>query len=280
MSMLRSGRMEATGTATPVPSATVLLLRTGPSGGMEVFLQERTIESDFAGGAYVFPGGKVDPRDTDMPPEVLGEVDAAALQRDLGTATPAAAVALVVAAVREAFEEAGVLLARRGGGHVDADYLADPDVEAMRAALAARRSTADWRPFLRDRGLVLDLAALVPFAWWITPHGLHRRYSTRFFVAAVPPGQATTLGHDGSEMTDSVWASPAAALAAGESGERVVIYPTRRTLAALAAHDSVDDAITAARAGAVDLRPIVPILRRLPDGHGVQHPDGGPIETV
>lgn len=280
MSTLRSGRLEVRGTATAVPSATVLLVRTSPSGEMEVFLQERTIESDFAGGAYVFPGGKLDARDGRMPPEVLGDVDAAALQRDLGTATPDAAVALAVAAVREAFEEAGVLLAHRDGMPVDAEFLADPEVVAMRAALAARDTDTDWRPFLRAHGLVLDLAALVPFAWWITPHGLHRRYSTRFFLAAVPPGQAAALGHDGDEMTDSVWASPAAALAAGESGERVVIYPTRRTLAALAEHPTVEAAIAAARAGAVDLRPIVPILRRGPDGPGVQHPDGGPIETV
>jgi 8-oxo-dGTP pyrophosphatase MutT (NUDIX family) len=280
VSKLRSGRLEVRGTATAVPSATVLLLRTSPSGEMEVFLQERTIESDFAGGAYVFPGGKLDTRDARMPAEVLGDLDAAALRRDLGTATPDAAVALAVAAVREAFEEAGVLLAHRDGTPVGPEFLADPEVVAMRAALAARGTDTDWRPFLRAHGLVLDLAALVPFAWWITPHGLHRRYSTRFFVAAVPPGQAAALGHDGDEMTDSVWASPAAALAAGESGERVIIYPTRRTLAALAEHATVEAAIAAARAGAVDLRPIVPILRRSPDGPGVQHPDGGPIETV
>lgn len=280
MTRLRSGRVGGDTTTTAVPSASVLLLRGSSSGGVEVFLQQRTIASDFAGGAYVFPGGKVDPQDRDMPPEVLGEVDAVALQRGLGTRTPGDALALAVAAIREAFEEAGVLLASRDGHVVAGDELGRPEVVAMREALAARHEAADWRSFLSEEGLVLDLSALVPFAWWVTPHGIHRRYSTRFFVAAVPAGQGDRLAHDGSEMTDSVWIDPAAALAAGESGERVIIYPTRRTLAALAAHPTVDAALAAARSGAVDMRPIVPILRRTSDGMGVQHPDGGPIETV
>ncbi len=280
MTELRSGRHQTGTTATAVPSASLLLLRDAPTGGLEVFLQERTLASDFAGGAYVFPGGKVDAQDTDMPAEVLGDVDVAALQRALGAATPSTAIALVVAAIRETFEEAGVLLARRDGQVVGGDELGHPDVVAMRTALADRHGHADWRPFLASRGLVLDLAALVPFAWWVTPHGVHRRYSTHFFVAAVPPDQVDHLAHDGSEMTDSVWIDPAAALAAGESGARVIIYPTRRTLSALAASTTVDAAMAAARSGAVDLRPIVPILRRTPDGMGVQHPDGGPVEMV
>lgn len=280
MTQLRSGRVGGDFTATPVESASLVLLRTSATGGVEVFLQERTIESDFAGGAYVFPGGKVDAQDRDMPDDVVGVCDIVALQRTLDTSTPDLAVALAVAALREAFEEAGVLLASRDGHVVDGSELADPDVVAMRAALAARHSGADWRPFLRQRGLVLDLGALTPFAWWITPHGVHRRYSTHFFVAAVPADQTETLAHDGAEMTDSVWVDPAVALAAGESGEHVIIYPTRLTLAALAAFDTVDQALQAARNGAVDLRPIVPVLRRTDDGMGVQHPDGGAVEMV
>lgn len=280
MTQLRSGRVGGDFTATPVQSASLLLLRSSRTGGVEVFLQERTIESDFAGGAYVFPGGKVDAQDRGMPDEVLGSCDLGALARTLDAASTDVAVALAVAALREAFEEAGVLLARRDGQVVGRQELDHPDVVAMRAALAQRHSTADWRPFLQQRGLVLDLGALTPFAWWITPHGVHRRYSTHFFVAAVPPGQAETLAHDGSEMTDSVWIDPSAALATGASGERVIIYPTRLTLAALAQFDTVDQALQAARNGAVDLRPIVPVLRRSSDGLGVQHPDGGPVEMV
>lgn len=277
---LRSGRVQEADTVSPVPSATVLLLREGDDGTPQVFLQERHVESDFAGGAYVFPGGKVDDDDRAMPGDVLGPVDAATLQARLGTSTPDEAVALAVAAVREAFEEAGVLLATRGSEPVSPSFVAGLDAQRMRAALAERGSNTDWRPWLRDHDLVLDLGCLVPFAWWITPHGVHRRYSTRFFVARVPPGQAGTLGHDGSEMTDSVWAPPSTALAAGESGQRVVIYPTRRTLARLADFDDVDAVLAAARAGAVDLRPIVPVLRHTEDGIGVQHPDGGPVEIV
>lgn len=280
MTQLRSGRVGDATTATAVPSSSLLLLRDAPTGGIEVLLQERALRSDFAGGAYVFPGGKVDAVDRDMPADLLGEVDGPALQRTLDATSPTDAVSLVVAAIRETFEEAGVLLARRDGEVVGARELAHPDVVAMRTALADRQSAVDWRPLLAARGLVLDLAALVPFAWWVTPHGVHRRFSTHFFVAAVPPGQVDHLAHDGTEMTDSVWIDPAAALAAGESGARVIIYPTRRTLAALAVHATVDAALSAARSGDVDRRRIVPILRRTPDGLCVQHPDGGPIETV
>lgn len=277
---LRSGRVQEADTVSPVASATVLLLREGDDGSAEVFLQERHVESDFAGGAYVFPGGKVDDIDRAMADDLLGPVDATTLQARLGTSTPDEAVALAVAAVREAFEEAGVLLATRGSESVPPSLVASADAQRMRAALADRGSDTDWRPWLRDHDLVLDLGSLVPFAWWVTPHGVHRRYSTRFFVARVPPAQAGTLGHDGSEMTDSVWVRPSTALAAGESGDRVVIYPTRRTLARLAGFDDVDAVMAAARAGAVDLRPIMPVLRHTDDGIGVQHPDGGPVETV
>lgn len=302
MTTLASGR--TTGTATAVPSATVVLVRPrrgisgddgggddgagdvghgdgrGSGEGLEVFLQERTIQSDFAGGAYVFPGGKVDDRDRAMDDHLLGEVDATWLQACLGTTTANEAVALAVAAVRESFEEAGVLLARRGGDLVDGAFLAAAHTRAMRSDLADRSTDTDWRPWLAAHDLVLDLAALAPFAWWITPHGVHRRYSTRFFVAVVPPDQQTTLGHDGREMTDSVWLGPGAALAAGQAGERMMIYPTRMTLARLAEHADVAAVMAAARSGDVDLRPIVPLVRRGPDGPGVQHPDGGPVAVV
>lgn len=272
----RAGRLVA-GTATPVPSATVLLLRPGRDGhGIEVFLQERTLASDFAGGAYVFPGGKVDPRDADMDPERLGPIDQAALRRAIGVE----GVALAVAAIREAFEEAGVLLATRDGRPLDAADLASPDFVDARGRLAERGRDHDWRPFLAKHELVLDLGALAPFAWWITPHGVHRRFSTRFFLAAVPSEQLPALGHDGDEMTDSVWLSPQAALAAAEAGERTIIFPTRRTLTALAEHDTVEDALAAARSGRVDLRPVLPLLRRRDGVTGVQHPDGGPVEVV
>lgn len=278
MSLLARDQLTAGATATPVPSATVILLRDAPGGGMEVLLQERTLRSDFAGGAYVFPGGKVDPRDARMPPDVLGPVDAGRLQRQLGTSSPTEAIALAVAGVREAWEEAGVLLATRGGRRVDHDLVTSVDATALRADLAARDRDVDWRPWLREHELVLDLATLAPFAWWITPHGLHRRYSTRFFVTRVPPEQAQAWGHDGREMTDSVWLAPRRAAEAGATGERSVIYPTRRTLERLAGYPDVAAVLAAAADGRVDLRPIVPLLRRGPDGLGVQHPDGGPVE--
>lgn len=272
------------GTATPVAAATAVVLREpalGTSGqGMEVLLQERVLRADFAGGALVFPGGKADAQDVSLAPALRLGVDDVMLRRRLGTQTRAGALALVVAAVRETFEEAGVLFARRGGEVVDEDFLAQDHALRMRASLADRDADADWRPWLAAHDLRLDVGALVPFAWWITPHGVRRRFSTRFFVARVPDCQAHAAGHDGTEMTDTVWLSPEDALTASERGDRTVIYPTRRTLAALAAHDSVEGVMRAARDGAVDLRPIVPLLRPGPTGPGVQHPDGGPVEAV
>lgn len=274
--LTRAGR--TVGTVTAVPASTVLLVRQGD--GVEVFLQERTLASDFAGGAYVFPGGKVDPRDHAIDPQALGTSDVRGLVASFGGPTPQDTRALAVAAIRETFEEAGVLLATHDRRPLSAEEVSSPSFLEARAGLAERGRDYDWRPFLAEHGLVLDLQALAPFAWWITPHGVFRRFSTRFFLAAVPPLQVPLLGHDGLEMTDSLWLRPAVALAAAEAGERTIIFPTRRTLMLLAEFDTVAEAMAAARGGQVDLRPILPLLRRIDGVTRVQHPDGGPLEDV
>jgi 8-oxo-dGTP pyrophosphatase MutT (NUDIX family) len=229
---------------TPREAATVMLVRDAPQ--LEVFMLRRTLDAEFMGGAYVFPGGAVDAGD--RAPELLGRChgrDDSAASTQLGL--HAGGMGFWVAAIREAFEEAGVLLARSAatGRPVDLD---DP-------AAAARLDAARWalgrgeRPFVEivvDEDLVLDAGALHVFSHWITPPESPRRFDTWFFVAAAPEGHAYL--HDDSETVASVWIRPAAALAGAERGELDIIFPTMRNLEQLARFRSARellDAVTA-----------------------------------
>lgn len=276
---LRVGRV-VEGTRPAVASSSIVLVRDrAPGGALEVLMLERHIETDFAGGALVFPGGKVDEQDRELPAERVSGADAANLADELGAATPEEGLGLAVAAVREAFEEAGVLLARDPAGRrVDAGTLSSEPFVAARAALASRETTYDWRPFLAEHGLVLDLAELAFFMWWATPDGLHRRYDTRFFVARVPDVQVDALAHDDVETTSLSWLTPAEALAAGRTGRFTVIYPTRKLLEALAGFASSDELLAAARDGRTDRRRLKPVIVTVDGRKMVQHPDGGTPE--
>ena len=264
------------GTTEPVDAATVLLLREGPSG-MEVFLLERHLKSDFAGGAYAFPGGKVDAQDLALPAERWTGVDPVRVVDAVGARSPEHAVGLLVAAVRETFEEAGPLLAHRADGTpVTAEDLASPSFLDARRRLAARGEPWDWAPWLEQEDLVLDLGALQPVARWCTPHGMHKRFDARFLAVRLPEQQTDALGHDDVETTDSVWRRPADALAAAERGEVVIIFPTRRTLQALDERGSVD----AVMAGPGDPRRILPAIVLVDGEPRVRHPDGGPPSAI
>lgn len=262
-----------------VDAATVVLARDRPAGdALEVLLLERHLRSDFAGGALVFPGGKVDDRDCALSGERWRGADLDAWAAAMGT-DRAGALGLLVAGVRETFEEAGVLLASRGDGTpVSAADLATEDALAMRRRLAVRGEDHDWEPWLAERGFVLELGWLALWSWWVTPKGQHRRFDTRFLVARLPADQSA--GYDAVETTDLRWTTPAEALEAQARGEVTVIYPTRRNLAALMAYRDVASLLHAAAAGEVDQRRIEP---RIVDVEGmamVQHPDGGPPEPV
>jgi 8-oxo-dGTP pyrophosphatase MutT (NUDIX family) len=222
-----------------VDASTILLLHDPPatSGpGLEVLLLERHIESDFAGGALVFPGGKVDATDRALPPERYSGRDPAAWRSALGADTDEQALGLLVAAVRETFEEADVLLATRAGAPVTDEDLASPSFVEARRRLSSRDEDFDWTSWLAEEDLVLDLGALALWAWWVTPKGQHKRFDTRFFVARLPAEQSAA--HDDIEMTSLRWTTPQAALEAQRAGEMTVIYPTRKNLEALAAHAS------------------------------------------
>ena len=219
--------------AVPKDAATVMLVR-DTAAGMEVFLQRRVSGMAFAGGMTVFPGGGVDQRDVDATVAWHGP-DPDWWAHRFGC-SPALARALVCAAVRETFEESGVLLAGSADGSVVAD--ARP-YHAARAALVARE--VSFAGFLADAGLVLRADLLRPWANWVTPAPEPRRFDTRFFLAALPSGQ-----HADGETTEAdrtAWQRPAAALDDWRRGECALMPPTWVMLSDLAEHPTVADAL-------------------------------------
>ncbi len=272
----------------PVAAVTVILVRDGPAAGaagaghvtgLEVLLLERHGDSDFAPGALVFPGGKLERADAALPDGRAHLPEPQAWARRLGVADAARARTMLIAAVRETFEEAGILLARHEDGtSLAARPLPGGELAEVRARMAARDGAHDWTAWLAGQGLVLDLEVLAMWSWWVTPAGLPRRFDTRFLIAPLPAGQEAS--HDAVETTAMRWITPAAALAAHAAGELHVIYPTRCTLEQLAAYPGAGAAVAAARSGAVDLRRIEPRVVRVDGVPRVQHPDGGPPAPV
>ncbi len=271
-----------------VDAVTVILVRDAPArdggshgqaGGLEVLLLQRHGASAFAPGALVFPGGKLDPTDAALPPDRVDLAEPHAWAARLGLPDGERARAMLVAAVRETFEESGILLAR----HADGTSLAErplpaDEVTELRTLMAARDGAHDWTRWLTERNIVLELSSLEMWSWWVTPAGLPKRFDTRFLVAALPAHQEAS--HDAVETTAMRWIAPAAALAAHERGELHVIYPTRCTLGQLAAHTSAAEVLRAARSGSVDLRRIEPRVVQVDGRPMVQHPDGGPPAAV
>jgi 8-oxo-dGTP pyrophosphatase MutT (NUDIX family) len=275
----RAGRYHEETSAPAVDATTVVLARNAAAGGIEVLLLERHLNSDFAGGAFVFPGGKVDPADAGLSTQRWTGADLGVWRGRLGADDEAVALALLVAGVRECFEEAGVLLARHADGRpVSADELVSDSFVAARTRLASRDERYDWRPWLEEEDLVLDLGALALWSWWVTPEGQHKRFDTRFLVAALPAGQQATS--DEVETTSLRWIAPDEALAAHARDEVMVIYPTRRNLRDLAGFRDTDTLMRAARAGDVDQRRIQPRVVRVDGTMMVQHPDGDPPEVI
>lgn len=223
--------------AAPKDAATVMLLRNGATGP-EVFLQRRVKGMPFAGGMTVFPGGGVDNRDADASVAWSGP-DADWWAERFGC-SPDVARALVSAAVRETFEEAGVLLA--GPDHTtvvgDTSRYAD-----ARAALVSRE--VSLAKFLADEGLVVRADLLRPWANWVTPEDEPRRYDTRFFLAAMPEGQRADAVT--TEATEAYWATPNQALEDFEQGRCHLLPPTRVTLSELAGCGSLLAAFAAER---------------------------------
>jgi 8-oxo-dGTP pyrophosphatase MutT (NUDIX family) len=221
--------------ATPaLASATVVLLREG-AGGPEVFLLRRHGLSDVLGGAYVFPGGKVDPEDAALDSRL--DQSRQALHAALGEPrlAPLEAAALYAAAVREVFEETGVLFA-----HVTAETAA--------TAWAQLRAGTDFHALAAQLALALSVQGVLPWSRWITPAVggvVRKRFDTRFFVAVLPAGQQAR--HDDHEATEGLWLSPRAALERYWDGAIELAPPQIMTLAHLARHASAAAVLDEAR---------------------------------
>ena len=225
---------------TPVrPAATVVMLRDAPAG-LEVFLMKRHTLSDVLGGAYVFPGGKVDALDAELDmaahlDQPLPVLHAGLNEADISERT---AGGLYVAALREAFEESGILMAQG---------LVCEGVDCSRAA-ALLREGHGFNAVLAQMGLRLQTRSLVPWTRWITPTSpsvMNKRFDTRFFVSAVPAGQVAI--HDNHETTDSIWLAPRTALQQYWAGQIALAPPQIMSLAHLARHASVDSVMAQAR---------------------------------
>ncbi len=234
----------------PLPSSTMLMLRDDAEAGLQVFMVKRNYAIDFASGALVFPGGKLAAGDSD--PALAahlrpGRLDAALLPYALG-------------AIRESFEESGLLLARPKGS--------DRFLDAARV-----QKLHDWRePLNRGEKTLRDLAeaeqldyavdAVVPFAHWITPEAMPKRFDTWFFLAPAPADQIGS--HDGSEAVESEWVNPHGALADWEARRKTIVFATRMQLVKLGR--SGDSATAFAAAAAAPIMSVMPVLDKTAPG--------------
>ncbi len=224
---------------TAVPAATILMLRDGPSG-LEVFMVVRHHQIDFASGALVFPGGKISAGDREV--------------RDLCTGDEGlidSQLALHVGAIREAFEECGILLARPLNS---SDLISGEELQRLgplRQPLSVGELTI--RDFLLQQKLILACDLLTRFSHWITPEMMPKRFDTQFYVAAAPQDHLAI--HDGFESVDSIWISPEQAIKEADDGKRTVIFPTRMNIEMLGNSDSVEAALIDA-----DNRDIVTVM--------------------
>ena len=260
------------------PAATVMLLRDGDAG-VEVFMLRRTLSAAFAGGQFVFPGGKVDGEDHSerLEPVCDGLDDASASER-LGL--DHGGLAWLVAAVRECFEEAGVLLARRSDASEAVRFGVDLDsgvmAEAREHVHSGERSLAE---LCSQHDLRLMVNQIGFTSHWITPVGERRRFDTRFLVTVAPPGQEPL--HDGGETIESLWVEPEDALARAAAGELQMFPPTVANLRWLrgfgTAKEAVASALTSPRPD-----PILPRVRVDDSGRfvGIALPGDADYEQV
>jgi 8-oxo-dGTP pyrophosphatase MutT (NUDIX family) len=265
--LVAEARAYADGTRTPADprdAATVVLLRRGGSGP-EVYLLQRQTSMAFAGGFCVFPGGGVDPRDFDTDVAWAGPAPGTWATR-LGV-DDSMAGALVCAAVRETFEESGVLLAGASGDEVVADTTGD-DWEEDRRALEARELSLT--EFLDRRGLVLRSDLLGVWSGWLTPVFEPRRYRTWFFVAELPEGQRT---RDVSTESDEVtWLGAMEAVEAVEAEKMFMLPPTYFTCLEVAQHATPAEVLAAAEERSVEM--FTPSVERDGEVDYLSMPDG------
>jgi 8-oxo-dGTP pyrophosphatase MutT (NUDIX family) len=262
--------VEVPGPVNARDAATIMLVRDTHVDGddsLEVCMLRRHLDSDFVGGAYVFPGGKVEDSDRDGSTREVcrgrSDAEASALLE-----IPTGGLAFWVAALRECFEEAGVVLAYRAES--DPQSLVDATSLEVRARLRSLRQSVnagelEFFDACRQEGICLAVDRVHYFSHWVTPEMAPKRYDTRFFVAALPPGQVPV--HDDLEMVDTVWVQPAEALRRAREGQFDVIFPTMKNLQAISRFKTSSELLEAA--AAVERVPTI-LPRVVADGGGVR----------
>ncbi len=241
----------------PILSSTVIPVRNG-SDGLEVFMLLRNPKSDFASGALVFPGGKVDKEDgSDKLYKLCDQADF--LEKD--------SLSIRVGAIRETFEESGMLFVRQKGKKtmITADHLAL--LQDDRVLLNHKKITI--AQFLESRGLIMACDYLTYFAHWITPEPLPMRFDTHFFLAPVPLGFTGT--HDGEESVDSLWITPEKAVMDADAGKYTLMFPTRMNLLKLGEKKKVSEAILETKLHSVST--IMPVIERKKTGCFISIPE-------
>lgn len=253
--------------ADPVLSATILLLRDAPR--LQVLMVKRHYEIDFASGALVFPGGKANEEDADPAWADWTDGDFAGEEQ-----------AARISAVREAFEESGIILARPKAARGKGAKLVGQDVADVLAPMRGPvdRREASFLELMRAHDLVLALDALVHFGHWITPTMMPKRFDTHFYLAATPPGQIAE--QDGRETTEAVWLVPQDALEMAEAGEATIIFPTRMNLGKLAEVETTEAALGRFASEAVVT--VLPYVGEDDDGAPCLHipEEAGYIQTI
>jgi 8-oxo-dGTP pyrophosphatase MutT (NUDIX family) len=238
----------------PRPAATLLLLRDGVAG-LEVLMTARHEESGFAAGALVFPGGKVEPEDRALRPSCAGcdGLDDTAL-------------GFRIAAIRETFEESGILLARNAGGTA---LLSAAEFDGLRRRHSEAGTVPGFAALVAAAGLQLATDTLVPYAHWITPVDRPKRFDTHFFLAPTPVDQIAV--HDGREAVETVWTTPQATLEAADREQVKLVFATRMNLVKLASSRTVTEALAAATRDAVVT--VCPEIVKTPEGPAIRIPE-------
>ncbi len=261
--------------ATPRPAATIVLMRNGDDG-LEILMLKRNRSAGFVPGAYVFPGGRVDRADATE--ELVSRVDGLTAERaarrldlpaafDDGDAAGPPAIAFYLAALREAFEETGILVAHDADGAPPPTAAEDEAVDALRDDLMEDRVA--FEAVLDQLGCRIEGTSVEYLAHWITPEAEPRRYDTRFFAAKVRRGAKPII--DPREMTDAIWVTPADALRRHADGVLPMVFPTIKTLEQLEPYASAEEALS--DIGGAPVRTILPTLVVTPTGVALQVDD-------
>ena len=249
---------------TPVAAATIVLLRDAEAG-LELLLMRRSPRSGFVPGAYVFPGGRVDKPDS-LPALIalLENLDRDSAEKRLGQIQEPPAIAYYIAALREAFEETGILIGVQTDGSAPATAAEDSSVDEIRDSLMSGR--IDFYEVVQKLGCRIAGDTIEYISHWITPELEPRRYDTRFFAAKVHPGATPIV--DSREMTEALWISPRAALTRLDQGELPMVFPTIKTIESLSLYESADAALEGF--GKQSVRSIMPTLVVTPTGIGLE----------